>query len=95
MQIDGKLIAYLEGLSCLALTENEKTRLTGDLGAILGAMARLSELDTDDIPEYRHPYENVNAFREDDVQASFARELILRNAAKESEGMFVAPRTLE
>jgi len=31
MQIDSELISYLEDLSCLALSDEEKTSLTGDL----------------------------------------------------------------
>ena len=95
MRIDENLITYLEELSCLSLSEEEKQRLKGDLGDILGGMACLSGVDTQGVPERSHPFDNVNAFREDIVQASFDRELILRNAPTRDDRMFLAPKTVE
>ncbi|MCL2069774.1 MAG: Asp-tRNA(Asn)/Glu-tRNA(Gln) amidotransferase subunit GatC [Treponema sp.] len=95
MQIDDKLISYLEDLSCLSLLEQEKSRIAVDLGKILNAMERLKELNTDGVSERSHPFDNVNAFREDEVKASFDRELILKNASERNEQMFIAPKTVE
>jgi len=101
MQIDDKLISYLEDLSCLTLSDDEKVRLTGDLQKILDYMARLGELDTSGVSERSHPWDccashdNVNAFRDDEVHPSFDRELILKNAPAKSEEMIIAPKTVE
>jgi len=95
VQIDDKLISYLEDLSCLSLLEQEKSRIAVDLGKILNAMERLKELNTDGVSERSHPFDNVNAFREDEVKASFDRELILKNASERNEQMFIAPKTVE
>jgi aspartyl-tRNA(Asn)/glutamyl-tRNA(Gln) amidotransferase subunit C len=95
MQIDGSLISYLEDLSCLTLSDGEKSRLTGDLQKILDYMARLSELNTDGVPERSHPFDNVNDFRDDKAFPSLDRELILKNAPVRNDEMFVAPRTVE
>ena len=95
MQIDEKLIAYLEDLSCLTLSEAEKRRLTGDMDDILGGMAKLGELDTANVPERSHPFDNVNFFRDDVAQASFDRVLILKNAPEKTGEMFIAPMTVE
>ena len=95
MQIDEGLIDYLEDLSCLTLSVEEKTRLSGDLKKILSYMERLGELDTSGVPERSHPFDNVNAFREDEVQSSFDRALILKNAPDRDDKMFIAPKTVE
>ena len=95
MQVDDKLISYLEDLSCLALSYDEKTRLTEDLKEILGGMKRLGELDTQNVPERSHPFDNVNAFREDRPRNSFDRELILKNAPDRNDKLFIAPKTVE
>ena len=95
MKIDDKLIEYLEDLSCLTLTDDEKIRLTGDLKDILGGMEQLGELNTENIPERSHPFDNVNAFRDDEEQASVDRELILKNAPCRNSEMFIAPKTIE
>ena len=95
MQIDDKLIGYLEDLSCLTLTRQEKLRLSGDLEKILGYMNRLGELDTEGVSERSHPFDNVNVFRDDETQVSFDRELILQNAPQRNDEMFIAPKTVE
>jgi len=95
MQIDDKLIGYLEDLSCLTLTDQEKLRLSGDLEKILAYMDRLGELDTSGVPERSHPFNHVNAFREDEARVSFDRELILQNAPQRNDEMFIAPKTVE
>jgi len=94
MQIDGKLITYLEDLSYLTLADDEKRRLTKDLEEILSGMARLGELDTDDVPERSHPFDDVNAFRDDVATPSVERGLILRNAPNGDDETFVAPKTV-
>ena len=95
MRIDNKLIAYLEDLSYLKLSKEEKKRLTGDLRGILRHMARLSKLDTGDIAECSHPFDNVNAFREDEARDSLDRALILFGAPEKTVEMFIAPKTVE
>jgi len=95
MIIDDKLIGYLEDLSCLELSAIEKERLSGDLGKILHYMERLSELDLNGVPERSHPFDDVNAFRDDTPGISFDRELILKNAPVRNDEMFIAPKTVE
>ena len=95
MQIDDKLIAYLEDLSCLALSNDEKSRLTGDLREILDYMARLGELNTEGVGERSHPFDDVNAFRDDEVCPSFDRALILQNAPAKNDEFTIAPKTVE
>jgi len=95
MQIDDKLLAYLEDLSCLTLSENEKTKLTHDLQEILDYMARLSELNTDGVVERSHPFDNVNDFRDDEIHSSVNRELILHNAPMKNDEFIIAPKTVE
>ena len=95
MQIDEKLISYLEDLSCLTLSDEEKQRLTGELEKILNGIARLGEQNTENVPERSHPFDNVNAFRNDEIQASFDRTFILRNAPNRNDLMFIAPKTVD
>jgi aspartyl-tRNA(Asn)/glutamyl-tRNA(Gln) amidotransferase subunit C len=95
VEIDEKLIAYLEDLSCLTLSADEKTRLTGDLQKIVDYMARLGELDTNGVSERSHPFDNVNAFRDDVVCPSVERELILHNAPARNDAFTIAPKTVE
>ena len=95
MQIDDKLLEYLEDLSCLTLQDNEKTRLKKDLQEILDYMARLGEIDTNGVVERSHPFDNVNVFRNDEARPSVDRALILKNAPYKNDEMFIAPKTVE
>ena len=95
MRIDAELISYLEELSCLTLSCDEKQRLTGELREILSGMALLAELDTDGVPERSHPFDNKNSFRDDSVEPSFERALILKNAPKKDDRTFIAPKTVD
>jgi aspartyl-tRNA(Asn)/glutamyl-tRNA(Gln) amidotransferase subunit C len=95
MQIDDKTIAHLEDLSCLTLSDGEKKLLTADLQKILNGVSRICELNTGDVPELSHPFNNVNVFRNDEVRSSFNRDLILQNAPVKTDEMFIAPRTIE
>jgi aspartyl-tRNA(Asn)/glutamyl-tRNA(Gln) amidotransferase subunit C len=95
MQIDDKLISYLEDLSYLTLSGDEKKRLSGDLEKILNGFNRLNELNTEGVQEYTHPFDNVNIFRNDEVRPSFDSELILKNAPVKNDECFIAPKTVE
>jgi len=95
MQIDDKLLEYLEDLSCLSFSANEKIKLSKDLQEILDYMARLGEIDTNGVNERSHPFDNVNDFRDDTVRPSFDRELILRNAPVRNDETIIAPKTVE
>ena len=95
MRVDDALVTYLQDLSCLILSDDEKNRISTDLGKILNAFERLGELNTDGISERSHPFDNVNAFRDDEVRASFDRQLMLKNAARANDEMFIAPKTVE
>ena len=91
MQIDDTLMAYLETLSCLTLSADEKQRIAGDLETILAYMERLGELDTAGVPERSLPFDKVNAWRSDEIGPSLDRNLILQNAPNTDGRMFIAP----
>ena len=67
MVIDDKLIQYLEDLSRLHLTEEEKEKSKEELGKILNYVDMLNELDTTGVEEMSHPFNFTNNFREDEA----------------------------
>ena len=92
--INDHLITYLEDLSCLTLTDDEKVRLKGDLGKIIGQMEKLNELDTAGVPELSHPTPGAGELRADELRPSLPREEILQNAPRRTQEMFSAPSAL-
>ena len=95
MRIDDELIAYLENLSRLELTPQEREQAKAELGEVIGYMAKLSEIDTEGLPALSHPFEAANRFREDDVEPSLPRELALRGAPESDEQCYWVPQTVE
>ena len=94
MRIDIELIDYLQNLAYLSLSASEKQQLYGDLKKIIGYMNRLSELDTDVLPDFSCPDGGISALRGDQTAASPERELLLSIAPGRERGMFIAPKKL-
>jgi aspartyl-tRNA(Asn)/glutamyl-tRNA(Gln) amidotransferase subunit C len=93
--IDDNLITYVEELSRLRLSEEEKAETKEKLGDILRYIDKLAELDTAQVEAVSHPFSFTNVFRDDEVAQSFDREAILRNAPRQKDGCFQVPRTVE
>jgi len=58
-------------------------------------MARLGEIDTNGVSERSHPFDDVNAFRDDEVRASLERVFVLKNAPVRNDEFMLAPKTVE
>jgi len=95
MKIDDTLLSYLEDLSFITLSDEEKKLMARDLEKILHSIEGLSSLNTDGIPECIQAFDKVNVFRDDEVRSFINRELILKNAPVRSDEMFIAPKTVE
>lgn len=48
-------VSHLAHLARIALTEDEITRLTGELGQIVDSVAKVAEVATPDVPATSHP----------------------------------------
>ena len=91
MEITSELVAYLEKLGRIRLSEEEKDKTKKDLGSILGYIDKLNELDTTNVEPLSHAFQMTNVFREDVVTNSDNREAILSNAPEQKNGSFLVP----
>ena len=82
-------------LARLELSDDELRHLAPQLGAIVGYVAKLSEVDTAGVEPLAHALPVQNVFREDEVALSLPREGALANAPKAREGCFAVPAVLE
>ena len=80
-------------LARLELADDEVARLTDELGAILDAVSKVSELDLSDVPPTSHPLDLVNAWDEDEPHESLPLEDVLRNATATEGNLFRVPPT--
>ena len=94
MRIDEKFLDSLEDISRLRLNDNERMAVSKGLSEILECAEMLGKLDTNREPELTHPFGFTNRFREDIVTNGNSRELLLQNA-KNKDGCFIVPRTVD
>ena len=64
-EITPDVVAHLANLARIALTPEEISKLTGELGAIVDSVAKVSEVATPDVPATSHPIPMSNVFRDD------------------------------
>lgn len=60
-------VRHLANLARIALTPDEVTTLTSELAAIVGAVEKVNEVATPDVPATSHPIPMENVWRDDVV----------------------------
>lgn len=88
-------VARVAGLARIALTPQEITRIAGELDVIAGAVAKVSEVATPDIPATSHPIPLTNVWRADEVGPTLDRDEVMAQAPASEDGMFLVPQILE
>jgi len=95
MKITVADVEYAARLARLELTTGEKELFAGQIGAILGYVEKLKELDTEGIVPTSHAVPMENAFREDVVQTSIGVKKALANAPASEGSFFTVPKVIE
>ena len=88
-------IEHVARLARLELTEEEKARLREQLGVILEAAAKVSEVATDDVPPTAYAIPRSNVLRPDEITPSLTTEEVLSNAPEVEDDRFKVPRVVE
>jgi aspartyl-tRNA(Asn)/glutamyl-tRNA(Gln) amidotransferase subunit C len=91
MAISREDVIHVAHLARLEIPEDEIERVREELGAILEAVGKVSELDLEDIEPTSHPLDVVNVYGEDEPRPSLPREDALRNAPDPADGAFRVP----
>lgn len=87
-------VAKLGKLARIELSDDELQRLAPQLDVILESVARVSELDTSDVPPTSHALPLSNVFREDVVRPSLTADEALDQAPAAEDQRFRVPRIL-
>ncbi|MBA3314304.1 MAG: Asp-tRNA(Asn)/Glu-tRNA(Gln) amidotransferase subunit GatC [Planctomycetota bacterium] len=95
VQLSRDDVAKVALLSRLKLDDGELDRMTEQLGAILGYVERLSEVDTEGIEPMAHAVERTNVFRADVETPMLPREAALSNAPKTDGQYFLVPQIFD
>jgi len=95
MDIDKKDVLHVADLARLALTDDETTLYTEQLGKILNYITKLSDLDTTDIGPSELCGNADDRPREDVITPSLIHDEALQNAPEKGRGCFKVPRIID
>ena len=87
-------VANLARLARITMSDDELDHLAGEMDVILGAVARVQEVASSDVPATSHPLAVNNVNREDVVLPSLTPEEALSGAPAIDEGRFKVPQIL-
>ena len=93
MAIGRDEVLHVARLARLDLREEEIERLTSELGAILDAVSKVSELDLENVEPTSHPLDVVNVWAEDEPVPSLPLEEVFANAPARERDLFRVPPT--
>ena len=91
MAITREDVLHVAALARLEIPEGEVDAVRDQLGAILEAVGKVSELDLADVAPMTHPLDLVNEWAEDEPRPSLPREEALANAPDPADGSFRVP----
>jgi aspartyl-tRNA(Asn)/glutamyl-tRNA(Gln) amidotransferase subunit C len=111
MKVTDKDVTYVADLANLELSVDERARMVRDLNSILGHVASLGELDTNDVPPMAQVSDRYGldeskqgsdrfayASREDiheGLRKSLPHEIALANAPESDGTFFKVPKVIE
>ncbi len=95
MKITEEMVDYISVLSRLKLPQEEKASMAARLEEIVSYMDVLNTLDTSDVEPMSHVFPIQNVLRVDEVQPSYDRALLLKNAPIPDDETFLVPRAVD
>ncbi len=88
-------VSHLARLARLDLTDDESARYATQLGQILHAVERVSEVAADDVEPMSHPQQVANVARPDVLRECLRPEQALAAAPASEDQRFRVPRILD
>jgi aspartyl-tRNA(Asn)/glutamyl-tRNA(Gln) amidotransferase subunit C len=92
--LDRAEVARLAALARIDLTDGDLDHLSGQLAAIVDAVAKVQEVATPDVPATSHPIPMSNVHRPDKVHPSLSQKEALAAAPAAEGGRFRVPQIL-
>jgi aspartyl-tRNA(Asn)/glutamyl-tRNA(Gln) amidotransferase subunit C len=84
-------VLHVARLARLALSEEELEPMARELSAVLDHIAKISELDLEDVPPTSHVVEVTGALRADEPRPCLPRDVVLSQAPAASDEGFLVP----
>ena len=85
-------VRHVANLARLGLTDEEVSRMSRQLDAILESIDQIGELDLKDVPPTTNALNLTNVLRPDEPHESLRPEEALSTAPDDVDGLFAVPR---
>jgi aspartyl-tRNA(Asn)/glutamyl-tRNA(Gln) amidotransferase subunit C len=96
MSVTIKEVEHIAKLAKLSFTEEEKTKLQGEMNKVLAYIDKLDEIPgLDEIKPLENINETENVFREDIAEVCLTKEEALKNAPEKTDNFFKVPKVLD
>jgi aspartyl-tRNA(Asn)/glutamyl-tRNA(Gln) amidotransferase subunit C len=95
MALDKATVARIASLARIKVTEDEQTRLAGELTQILTWIEQLNEIETSGVEPMASVAKMKMPMRDDVVSDGDRRDDVLLNAPAAAKGFFVVPKVVE
>ena len=82
-------------LARLGIDNQDVESYAKDMSGMLDLMARMSELNTDNVEPMAHPMDQVQRLRDDVVTEQNNREKFMAIAPQVEAGLFLVPKVIE
>ena len=89
--IDREQVLHVARLARLELSDEEVTKISGELSNILEHIEKIGELDLDGVPPTLHVVEVTGRLREDAPHECLPREVALEQAPEATDEGFLVP----
>jgi aspartyl-tRNA(Asn)/glutamyl-tRNA(Gln) amidotransferase subunit C len=89
--IDREEVLHVARLARLRLDEEEVQRMTSELSAVLDHIAKIGELELEDVAPTTHVVEVTGRLRPDESRSSLPREIALEQAPAVAGDGFLVP----
>jgi aspartyl-tRNA(Asn)/glutamyl-tRNA(Gln) amidotransferase subunit C len=95
MSITPETVKYIADLSRIALSDAELKSFATELAAILGYIAKLEQLDVQNVEPTSHALPLKNVYRADTLRPSLTQAEALSVAVAQQDGSFKVPQVIE
>ncbi len=95
LELSKQDIQKLADLAHIELDESEKQELETDINLIINMIEVMQKIDTSDIEPVTHPLADNLRLRPDKVVHDDKLKVVMSNAPKQDENLFVVPKVIE
>ena len=95
MKVDNKLVEHLTHLSRLDFDDDSKEKMKFDFEKMLDFVAKLEEVDTDNVEPLSYMSSELNVLREDKVEQALTQEQALKNAPVNDTDYIRIPKVID